>query len=74
VLLHFLFRADGVFMGRCGVAEDAHEQLLLVFRQAPALRSDDGKVARELCLLLPASPSTRSQKRTRATIYAGLRT
>lgn len=47
------------------------EKLLSVFREVPALGSDAGKVARELCLLLPESPSTRTGMWAGATIANG---
>lgn len=46
-------------------------QLLSVCREVPALRGDAGKVARELCLLLPEIPPARPLQRAASTIADG---
>ena len=49
------------------VRRERLEQLLSVFRDVPGLRGDAGKVARELCLLLPARKPARPLQRAAPT-------
>ena len=53
------------------VRRERLEQLLSVFREVPALGSGAGKVARELCLLLPESPPAPPLQRAASTVADG---
>ena len=62
--------AELVMVGR-DAARSRLETLFSRFRDVPKLASDHGRVARDLSLLLPESPSARSLKRAGSTTATG---